>query len=208
MAMLHGRRREWRREVVDGVETLVAPDFGPAVVGWRRLEIVLPEWAMDLAGDARGLIVRHEQEHVRHRDPQLLIHASLAVLAMPWNPALWWQYRRLRRAIELDCDARVVRGGASVSRYGEVLLEAGGFCRRSGGADQGADAATGTLAGPQGVGRDRGGGNTDGSGGAGAGSAGPDKSTSHERDVEHRSSGQRHHQPDNLGASRDPRSLY
>lgn len=130
MAVLHGRRREWRREIVDGVEALVAPDFGPAVVGWRRLEIVLPEWAMELAGDARALIVRHEQEHVRRQDPRLLIHASLALLAMPWNPALWWQYRRLRRAIELDCDARVVRGGASVARYGEVLLEAGGFCRR------------------------------------------------------------------------------
>ena len=108
----------------------MAPDFGPAVVGWRRLEIVLPVWALELAGDARALVVRHEQEHVRRRDPRLLIHASLIVLAMPWNPALWWQYRRLRRAIELDCDARVVRGGASVARYGEVLLEAGGFCRR------------------------------------------------------------------------------
>jgi beta-lactamase regulating signal transducer with metallopeptidase domain len=132
MAVLHGRRREWRRVTVDGVETLVAPDFGPAVVGWRRLEIVLPAWALTLAGDARALVVRHEQEHLRQRDPRLLIHAALVVLAMPWNPALWWQYRRLRRAIELDCDARVVRGGADVARYGEVLLEAGGFCRRGG----------------------------------------------------------------------------
>jgi beta-lactamase regulating signal transducer with metallopeptidase domain len=132
MAVLHGRRREWRRVTVDGLETLVAPDFGPAVVGWRRLEIVLPAWALTLPGDARALVVRHEQEHLRQRDPRLLIHAALVVLAMPWNPALWWQYRRLRRAIELDCDARVVRGGADVARYGEVLLEAGGFCRRGG----------------------------------------------------------------------------
>ncbi|HEV8197416.1 MAG TPA: M56 family metallopeptidase [Gemmatimonadales bacterium] len=131
MAVLQGRRREWRRVVVDGVDTLVAPDFGPAVVGWRRLEIVLPTWALALAEDARALVVRHEQEHLRHGDPRLLIHASLVVLAIPWNPALWWQYRRLRRAIELDCDARVVRGGADVGRYGVVLLEAGGFCRRN-----------------------------------------------------------------------------
>ncbi len=132
MAVLYGRRREWRRETIEGVEVLVAPDFGPAVVGWRRLEIVLPAWSMELARDARALVVRHEDEHLRRRDPRLLIHASLVVLAMPWNPALWWQYRRLRRAIELDCDARVVRGGADVARYGAVLLEAGGFCRRGG----------------------------------------------------------------------------
>src|SRR6185369_4240359 len=61
MAVLQGRRREWRRVVVDGVDTLVAPDFGPAVVGWRRLEIVLPTWALALAEDARALVVRHEQ---------------------------------------------------------------------------------------------------------------------------------------------------
>lgn len=130
MAVLQGRRRGWRPMVIDGVVALVAPDFGPAVIGWRRLEIVLPAWVMELAPDARALVVRHEQEHVRRRDPRLLIHASLALLTMPWNPALWWQYRRLRRAIELDCDARVVRGGASVARYGEVLLEAGSLSVR------------------------------------------------------------------------------
>lgn len=132
MAILHGRRREWRRVRVDGVDALVTPDFGPAVLGWRRLEIVLPAWVLELADDARALVLRHEEEHLRKSDPRLLIHASLVVLVMPWNPGLWWQYRRLRRAIELDCDARVVRGGADVGRYGEVLLEAGGFCRRGG----------------------------------------------------------------------------
>ncbi|NOT07251.1 MAG: M56 family metallopeptidase [Gemmatimonadales bacterium] len=131
-AVLQGRRKEWRRQTVEGVEILVAPGFGPAVVGWRRLEIVLPEWALELAEDARGLVVRHEREHVAARDPRLLIHAFCVVLAMPWNPALWYQFRRLRRAIELDCDARVVGGGADVARYGEVLIAAGGLCRNGG----------------------------------------------------------------------------
>jgi hypothetical protein len=56
----------------------------------------------------------------------------LGLIAMPWNPALWWQLRRLRRAIEVDCDARVVASGADVSRYGSVLLEAVGRCHRGG----------------------------------------------------------------------------
>jgi hypothetical protein len=28
---------------------------------------------------------------------------------MAWNPLLWWQWNRLRLAIELDCDLRVLR---------------------------------------------------------------------------------------------------
>jgi len=44
---------------------------------------------------------------------------------MPWNLPLWWQLRRLRRAIEVDCDARVLNAGHDVNRYGETLLEVG-----------------------------------------------------------------------------------
>jgi hypothetical protein len=41
---------------------------------------------------------------------------------MPWNLPLWWQLRRLRLAIEIDCDARILRRGYDVSRYGEILI--------------------------------------------------------------------------------------
>jgi hypothetical protein len=44
---------------------------------------------------------------------------------MPWNLPLWYLHRRLRLAIELDCDARVLAGGAEVTRYGDVLVQAG-----------------------------------------------------------------------------------
>jgi beta-lactamase regulating signal transducer with metallopeptidase domain len=55
-----------------------------------------------------------------------LLAAALFVLAcMPWNIALWWQLRRLRRAIEVDCDARVLKDGHTAADYGEVLLEVG-----------------------------------------------------------------------------------
>jgi hypothetical protein len=85
-----------------------------------------------LAADARALVVRHESEHLNRRDPRLLLHAFFVVVAMPWNLGVWWQFRRLRRAIELDCDARVIGSGVDVARYGEVLIEAGGFCRSAG----------------------------------------------------------------------------
>ncbi len=48
-----------------------------------------------------------------------------AVVAFPWNPALWWQLRSLRRAVELDCDRRVLRAGTPAVPYGRLLLRVG-----------------------------------------------------------------------------------
>ncbi len=132
IGVLQGRRREWRRESLDGVPVLVSRDIGPAVIGWRQLDIVMPEWVRDLEDSARALVLRHEMEHVVRRDPRLLLRAYIGLVATPWNPALWWQLRRLRRAIELDCDARVVASGADVARYGSVLLDSVGRCNQGG----------------------------------------------------------------------------
>jgi hypothetical protein len=44
---------------------------------------------------------------------------------MPWNLMLWWQLRRLRLAIEIDCDARVLSLGYPVARYSETLIAVG-----------------------------------------------------------------------------------
>ena len=56
------------------------------------------------------------------RDPYLLYFAAIAVALMPWNPALWYAARRLRLAIELDCDARVLRRHPSPETYGMLML--------------------------------------------------------------------------------------
>jgi len=44
---------------------------------------------------------------------------------MPWNLPLWWQLRRLRCAIEVDCDARVLKAGHKLAVYGETLIAVG-----------------------------------------------------------------------------------
>jgi beta-lactamase regulating signal transducer with metallopeptidase domain len=124
--LLKRRRRRWVRHDADGVRVFLTSDDGPAVVGMVRSEIVLPRWALALDGASRTLLIRHEREHIRARDP-LLMHASaVAVILMPWNAAIWWIHRRLRLAIELDCDARVLASGAGRAvddaRYGELLL--------------------------------------------------------------------------------------
>lgn len=111
---------------LDGTPVLVAEHAGPAVVGVLSPEIVVPRWVMEGPEEDRRLIVRHEREHVAGGDARLLALASLAVAAMPWNPALWWQHRRLRLAVETDCDARVLAAGASPRAYGLALLRTAG----------------------------------------------------------------------------------
>ena len=120
---LRRRLRGCPPRVVDGERVLVSCDFGPAVAGVVRPQIVLPEWALAMPESDRRIIVAHETEHRQARDPLLAAMALLLVAAFPWNAALWWQLRRLRLAIEIDCDRRVVsRRGHDAHAYGVLLL--------------------------------------------------------------------------------------
>ena len=120
---LRRRLRGCPSRIVDGERVLVSSDFGPAVVGVVRPQIVLPEWALAMRDTDRRIIVAHETEHREARDPLLATVALIAVAALPWNVALWWQLRRLRLAIEIDCDRRVVsRHGHDPRAYGMLLL--------------------------------------------------------------------------------------
>jgi TonB family protein len=120
---LRRARRRWRAADVDATSVLVAPRAGPLVVGVRRPHVVLPEWALALDAPRRALVVRHEAEHARARDPALLLAAATAVALVPWNLALWWHARRLRLAVEVDCDARVLRAHPDVRRYALLLVD-------------------------------------------------------------------------------------
>ena len=120
--MLRVRRASWKTATVDGHTAWIARDVGPAVVGLIRPRIVLPEWALQLDDMDRGFVLRHESEHIRADDPRLLLVAGLLLVAMPWNPALWWMTRRMRLAMEIDCDARVLRGTDAIHEYGMMLL--------------------------------------------------------------------------------------
>ncbi|HWK89439.1 MAG TPA: hypothetical protein VNP72_05565, partial [Longimicrobium sp.] len=55
-------RDAWRPARVDGTRVLVAERAGPAVVGLRRPEIVIPRWVLEAAPGERALILRHERE--------------------------------------------------------------------------------------------------------------------------------------------------
>ena len=119
------RKRRWTRTTLAGVPVYIAPRVGPAVVGLLRPRIVLPAWVAQSPEWCQAHVIAHEQSHLTAGDPLLLTTALCLLVFMPWNLPLWWQLHRLRRAIEVDCDARVLRAGHDVNRYGETLIEVG-----------------------------------------------------------------------------------
>jgi beta-lactamase regulating signal transducer with metallopeptidase domain len=102
-------RRHWRRETVDGYELWVTRALGPAVLGFFKPKVLIPQWMLDIPAATRSMVLVHESEHIAARDPLLLLMGLLVVLLLPWNMFLWWQLRRLRFAVEVDCDARILR---------------------------------------------------------------------------------------------------
>jgi beta-lactamase regulating signal transducer with metallopeptidase domain len=119
------RRRRWPMKMVHSHCVGVSKDVGPAVIGLIRPTIVLPEWVLTRSPQEQELIVAHEASHLQARDSLSLTVAVIAVLLLPWNPVLWWQLRRLRHAIEVDCDSRVLMAGHHLATYGATLIEVG-----------------------------------------------------------------------------------
>jgi hypothetical protein len=121
-AHLYWRRRRWTRGTMAGASVYITPDVGPAVVGLIRPQIAVPGWLLDCPSATQQLVISHERAHLEGNDVPLFTCALFLLAWMPWNLPLWWQLRRLRRAIEVDCDVRVLRQGGDVRTYGEVLL--------------------------------------------------------------------------------------
>src|SRR6478609_604814 len=123
--LLSWRRRRWDRGHMAGAAVYISEDSGPAVEGFFRPHIVVPRWLTKLSPDQQELVIAHERSHLGAYDTQLLTIAVCLLASMPWNLMLWWQLRRLRLAIEIDCDARVLSLGYPVARYSETLIAAG-----------------------------------------------------------------------------------
>ena len=118
-----GRRDTGGPTVVDGVPVVVTETLGPATVGLWRTSVLLPRRVLGLPETQRQYVVRHAEVHRKAHDGQLLFVASLLLIVVPWNIALWWQLRRLSLAIEMDCDNRVVRALGDAPAYGSLLLQ-------------------------------------------------------------------------------------
>ena len=122
MVSLRRLGARWVRREIAGTQCFVTDDIGPAVVTVPETRIVLPQWALSLDEASLETVVRHERQHEIARDGWLIMLGSLATALMPWNAAAWLISRRLRLAVEMDCDARVLAEGQRVDHYGSLLL--------------------------------------------------------------------------------------
>jgi bla regulator protein blaR1 len=120
---LRARLLRWPAARIQGVPVRIAPDLGPAVAGAIRPAIVLPRWSLGLPRGQMRTVLLHEGEHLRARDTALLGASGILAMACFWNPAVWWILGRLRNAVEVDCDRRVLQRGVAAPRYGALLLE-------------------------------------------------------------------------------------
>ena len=119
-------RRTWPVASLHGEHVHVAPDAGPAVMGFVRGTIVVPHWLAECPAEVQRVVLAHEREHVRARDHLFLMLGSVCVVLLPWNPAVWWIFTRLRLAVELDCDRRVIAAGVRARDYGTLLIDLAG----------------------------------------------------------------------------------
>jgi beta-lactamase regulating signal transducer with metallopeptidase domain len=117
------RRSQWPLGTLRGTPVRITTHTGPAVIGVTSTEIVVPQWLLARDDREQELVLAHETEHVRAHDPLLLALAQSAVVLLPWHPAVWFIASRLRLAVELDCDRRVLQRGASARDYGTLLID-------------------------------------------------------------------------------------
>ena len=109
----------------------------PAVFGWRRPRLLLPDGLCEKLEDRElRSVFLHELAHVKRADV-LLNWVILFVRSLHWfNPLVWLAMRRLRADRELVCDAMVMSHLAAGERraYGTTLIKllddfsGAGFC--------------------------------------------------------------------------------
>jgi beta-lactamase regulating signal transducer with metallopeptidase domain len=85
--------------------------------------IVLPADYLGWDKEKLSIVLAHEGSHVRQRDFNLQLAASLYVALFWFSPLGWWLKRKLSRLSETISDGAAVHRAASHASYAQVLLE-------------------------------------------------------------------------------------
>lgn len=99
-------------------------EAGPLVLGWLRPRIVVPaDFADRFEGEARALVLEHEDVHLRRGDARIN-GLAVALQCLCWfNPLVHLAARALRIDQEIACDAAVIDRHPHARRlYAETLL--------------------------------------------------------------------------------------
>ncbi len=116
-----------RLGTIGGAELLLSARIAaPVASGVLRPCIVLPDAFEQLyAADAQQVVLAHELQHLRRRDPVANVIANVIVGMFWFHPLAYWAYSRFRLDQELSCDEAVVASAPEQKRvYGEALLVA------------------------------------------------------------------------------------
>jgi beta-lactamase regulating signal transducer with metallopeptidase domain len=121
LAALDAARRETglRRRVELRV---AARSISPAVWGFRRVRILLPEAALGWPPELRRSVLLHELAHAARRDCLSQIVAAVACAAWWFHPLVWFAAGRLRALAEQAADDCVLRAGQRRADYAQHLL--------------------------------------------------------------------------------------
>ena len=94
----------------------------PFVIGLLRPRIYLP---LGLEGDEKLLILTHEKQHIRRRDPVWKALGFLTLSIHWFNPLVWVAFICACRDMEMSCDEAVLKtmGGEVRGEYAASLLK-------------------------------------------------------------------------------------
>ena len=94
----------------------------PVTIGCWRAKVILPAHWPKWSRQQLEVVLAHEGEHVRRRDP-LVQWLALFNRAVFWfHPAAWWLERELSALAEESCDAAVIAAGHDPHDYAKILM--------------------------------------------------------------------------------------
>ena len=102
---LYERCHPYRRRTQPGELRESAEIAAPAIVGWRRRLILLPQQWREWSEAERQAVLAHEVAHIVRGDFVAWFVAQLGVVLHFYNPLVHWLARRLRIEQELAADA-------------------------------------------------------------------------------------------------------
>jgi len=95
----------------------------PVTVGFFRPVVILPENWRQWSASKLEVVMAHEQEHARRRDPLIQWLALLNRAFFWFHPAAWWLERNLAALAEEACDDAVLSLGHNLYEYVESLID-------------------------------------------------------------------------------------
>ena len=108
------------RKLSDGSRLVVCDgEFQPT--SWRNTVIMNRR---DYESDSAGMIIEHEQAHIRCKHSIDVIIAQLACTLQWFNPAAWALKRSLQEVHEFEADATVLADGFNERQYQICLVQA------------------------------------------------------------------------------------